>query len=267
MKEIIFWEVTRKKKYIFWWTIAISLTVILILSIYPPIRDQFKTFNTLIKQLPASFINLKTGGASESMVSPIGWLNSQIYFVTLPILFLIMSIGLGSSILSNDEKEHTMELVLARPISRTKLLLSKLLSYFIIVAIPWLIASIVTSLTTIVINLSVSQLNLFITDLWLLFFVLVYGLIGFSMSAVLPKTKRLGATIATIIAFLGYLLTSLASLNHYMLDFAKLLPWYYYSPSDLLAGKVNPNLSIYLVALAVVTLIISFVGFNNRDLS
>ncbi len=266
MKEIILWEINRKKKYIFWWTIAISLTIILILSIYPSIRNQFKTFDDLIKQLPAAFMNLKTGGASESMVSPIGWLNSQLYFVTLPILFLIMSIGLGSSILLTDEKEHTLELVLARPISRTKLLLSKLISYLIIIAIPWLISSMVTSLTTVIIHLSISQLHLIIADIWLLLFILVYGLVGFAISTVLPKTKRLGASIATMLAFLGYLLTSLANLNHYMLDLAKLFPWYYFSPSDLLAGNINTGLSIYLLGLSVITLLISFIGFNRRDL-
>ncbi len=267
MKDVIAWEISRRKKYMIWWAIGISLTIILILSIYPSIRDQFKTFDNLMKQLPSAFINLQTGGANESIASPVGWLNSQLYFVTLPILFLIMSIGLGGSILAMDEKEHTLELILARPISRAKLIASKLISYFLIIAVPWLISSIVTGITSSIIHLPISQFNLFIADIWLLIFILAYGLIAFAATAVSTKIKRIGTIAATLIAFLGYLLTSLANLNHFVADFAKLLPWYYFTPSKLLLGNLNTTLNIYLLTLSLFMIIISFVGFNKRDLA
>ena len=266
MINLIVWEIKRRKKYILWWTIGISLTLILILSIYPSIRDQYATFNNLIKKLPSSIMDLKTGGSSSSFASPIGYLNSQIYFATMPLFLLIMSIGLGGSVLGNDEKDHTLELILSRSISRTKLIISKLIATFVILFIPVLTSSVVISITSSIINIDVPQKYLLLADFYLLMFTFMFGLIAFSISSAVSVSKRIGAATSSILAFSSYILTSLAGMNHYVLDFAKLLPWYYFSPSNLLNGVVSNNLSIYIITVIVIAILISIIGFNKRDI-
>src|SRR4051812_24068703 len=122
MIPVIKWELHQRKMSILWWTVGIVVLIAVLMLVYPSIRDQADQLNKVLNQLPAGLRDLKTGSSSVDVASPVGYLNSQLYYVTLPLLLIILAITRGSALLGKDEQDHTLELLLSRPISRGKLL-------------------------------------------------------------------------------------------------------------------------------------------------
>ena len=266
MKPIIIWELKLRKSYLFWWTISTCGLIALLLLVYPSIHAQADQLNKVLSQLPASLRDLKTGGSQIDITSPIGYLHSQLYYVTLPLLQIIMAVGLGSSLIARDEQNHTLELLLARPLSRGKLLAAKALSGLIMVLSVSLIATIVTVILARLVGLHIATAHLVLTSLYTTLFSLSFGVIAFGLTAASNATRRLSMAAAVALSFGGYLLASLSGLSHYLETPAKFLPYHYFKPSDILAGHVAVGLNIYLVTIAVGLLLISWLGFRHRDI-
>jgi len=267
MKDVIVWELRRRRTAILWWTFGSVLLSVAIVALYPSIKHQADQLNQVINQLPDGLRQLKSGGtASVNVADPAAFLNSQLYYVTLPILWIILAITRGSGILGKEEQSRTLELLLARPMSRTQLVLAKLAA----LVLELLIVGGV-SLAAIVVLAPVFQLHmgasaLFWTTLYTILFSLSFGVIAFGLQAASALTKRGALAVAVAASFGGYLVASLSGLTDWLKTPAKFLPYHYFTPLDPLAGKTPRGLAIYLVGCFAVFAVLAVVGFRKRDI-
>lgn len=241
--------------------------IAMLLLIYPSIHDQAAQLNKALEQLPDSLKALKTGGTNVDITSPIGYLHSQIFYITLPLIWIILSITRGSSLLGKEEEAKTLELLLARPISRGRLLAAKALSGVIelfVVSVAALVALIGFCK---VVGLDISSSALAITTAYTALFCLSFGAISFTLTAIGRLTKRASTAIAVAIAFGGYMIASLSSVSHYLTDITKFVPYNYFSPEHILAGQYATGLIYYLLGVLVFAIVGSYFGFRKRDLS
>ena len=63
-----------------------------------------------------------------------------------------------------------------------------------------------------------------------------FGAIAFTLTATGKATRRVSTGVAFAISFGGYILASLAGLSKYIEFPARLLPYNYFNPTDILAG-------------------------------
>ncbi|HMH30936.1 MAG TPA: ABC transporter permease subunit, partial [Methylomirabilota bacterium] len=126
MKPIIYWGVRDRRWTIFGWSLGISLYAALIVLVYSSIGDQAQALSQVTDNLPATAKALFSD--TNDLLSPIGYLSSKLYYLMMPMLFTILAIILSSQLFSREEQNGTMELLLARPVSRSKLLAAKLIS-------------------------------------------------------------------------------------------------------------------------------------------
>ena len=89
-----------------WWSLSLALLVVITMVVYPPFRDQAAQLNQAFSQLSGTLKALLAGGSAD-FLSPIGYLSSKLFYLVLPLLFTIMSIGLGSSLLAREERSGT----------------------------------------------------------------------------------------------------------------------------------------------------------------
>ena len=267
MIPIILWELKQRKTYLFWWTLSTVGIIALLFTIYPSIRSQASQLNEVLSQLPAALRDLKTGGNQVDITSPVGYLNSQLFYATLPFMQIIMAIGLGSSLLARDEQNHTLELLLARPISRGKLLAAKAISGLCLVLVVSILATVTTVIMAKVVNMQIATAYLLSASLYTMLFSVSFGVIAFTLTAASNSTRRASMGIAVAVSFGGYLLASLSSMSHYIETPAKFLPYHYFTPSQILAGHVAVGLNIYLIAIAIAASFISWLGFRHRDIN
>lgn len=267
MRHIILWELKQRKSYIFWWTASTVGIIALLLLVYPSIHSQADQLNQALNQLPSTLKNLKTGGSQVDIASPIGYLNSQLYYATLPLLQIIMAVGLGGSLLARDEQNHTLELLLARPISRSKILAAKAISGVLMMLIVTVFATMATLSLSKIVDLQISSTYLLLTSLYTMLFSLSFGAIAFTLTAVSNSTRRASIAVAVGVSFGGYIMASLSGLSHYIETPAKFFPYHYFNPAQILTGQVSASLNIYLVGVALLACFVSWVGFCNRDIN
>ena len=261
------WELRQRKTAIFWWTLSSVLLAVVILALYPSIRNQAQQLDQVINQLPNGIRQLKSGGtAIVNVADPVQFLNSQLFYITLPILWIILAVTRGSAALGRDEQNHTLELALARPVSRTGLLFAKVASLLIEFVIVGGLTLLTVVLAAPLFGMHVGTERLAVATAYTILFCLSFGLIAFALQAAGGLTRRASSAIAVIASFGGYLLASLSPLTHWLENPAKFAPYHYFSPDKILNGQPAHGLDAYLIGTIIVTALVSYFGFRHRDI-
>lgn len=267
MKDILAWELKRRRSAILWWTIGSIILTFVILALYPSIRDKAHQLNQVIDQMPSSLRGLKTGGARAIDVGdPAQFLNSQLFYITLPMIWIILAITRGAAILGKEERDHTLELLLARPLSRVRLLIGKALAlgteYGIVTAVTLVFILLVSPLY----DLHIGSKELAFTTLYTALFSLSFGYLAFCLQAANALTKRAATAFAVALSFGGYIIASLSSLTDWLSTPSKFVPYHYFNPLDMLEGHTTHGLLVYLVGVFVLGSLVAYLGFRHRDI-
>jgi ABC-2 type transport system permease protein len=267
MKRIIEWELAQRRNALIWWCIGSIILSVVIIALYPSIRDQAAQLDKVINQLPEGLRGLKTGGsASVNVGDPLEFLNSQLFYATLPIIWIILAITRGSGALGKEESSHTLELLLAQPVSRTRLLIAKGASLAAEMAIVGLTTFVAIAIACRLFDLNVPVSRLFAATLVTALFSLSFGWIAFALQAASSLTRRAAVAVAVAISFGGYILASLSSLTDWLEGPAKFAPFHYFTPLDILKGQMPVGLTIYLVGVFVLGSFVAWLGFRRRDI-
>jgi ABC-2 type transport system permease protein len=265
MFTIIRTELWQRRWSLLWWCVGVGAFVGLDVALYVTVKDDAAELNQLLARMPAAFRALFADGAD--FLSPEGFLSARIYYLLLPLLLTILGIGLGTSLIGKEEKQGTLELLLARPVSRTRLLIAKVLAGLTIVATVGVVAMVVAVVTAHPAGIDLSRKNIILTTLASVLLSLLFGVIAFLLSA-LGKPFRSGAAgIAALIAFASYLIASLESLVEWLKWPALFSPYHYYHPTAMLAGNESGTriMLAYLAGILVIG-IAAWIGFRRRDL-
>jgi ABC-2 type transport system permease protein len=268
MIDTILWELRQRRMAILWWTLGSVILSVLILLLYPPIRDQANQFNQVFNDLPNGIRELKTGGSETiNVADPVQFLNSQLFYITLPIIWIILAITRAGGILGRDEQNHTLELLLAHPISRTRLIFAKALSLSLEVAIVGGITLAAITAAAPLFDLHIGTWRLALATAYTVLFSLSFGLIAFTMQALGGVAHKAASAFAVFLAFGGYIIASMSGLTHWLENPAKVTPYYYFAPDKVMLGEPVTGLNIYLIGILIFTVALSYVGFRRRDIS
>lgn len=263
MMNIIRWEMTRRKMFTIWWTIGIVGFVALNILSYLSVKDKAAELESALGDLSSSAGSFLGG---NDLFSPIGYLSSQVYYLMLPMLLIIMILTLVSSLMAKDESDLTVELTLSRPISRSKLMTAKAIAGLLIISIVAIVSYVVTVASVAIVDLDISQVNILITHLLTFAFSLSFGAVSFAMIAASRVSKKIAGVLAIILSFGGYILSSLAGLVDALKPVAKAFPYHYFDTVGLLGGTVGKGLIIYLVGCFLIAGFVAWFGYSRRDI-
>ncbi len=234
------------------------------LVFYPTFKDQAGEFEKTFQQLPDATRQLFTD--TGDFFSPVGYLSSQVYYLMLPMLLSVLAISLGVSLIGREEKDGTIELLLARPVSRAKLLLGKAAVGIIILGAVGLVATATALVMCKAVNIDVSAVNVLWASLVSMVLALCFGSIAFLISTS-GRAKSASVGLASLIALGGYILVSLAGTVSWLKYPAKAFPFNYYHPSEILEGRYSWFNLVFFGAVIILASIFSWLAFRRRDLS
>lgn len=263
MKAVIAWELKRRRWFILWWIIGIASLIAVTVLAYKAIGHDASQLNSAFDSISSS-----AGGffGGSDFFSPIGYMSSQIYYILLPILVIIMATTLAASLMNRDENDGTVEYTLARAVSRRQLLCAKAIVWFIVIAAVCVLTYAVTAATVGIADIKIDHIDLLVTHLLAFAFSATFGMIAFALMAASQLTRKAATSVAIVLAFGGYVVSSLAGLVHWLETPAKFLPYHYYDTVDLLGGHIESGLVVYLVGVTVVAAIIAAAGYTRRDI-
>ncbi len=264
MFGIIKWGLWQRKWFFVWWAIAIASFISLNLAFYPTFKKQQAQLEQSLSQIPESAKALFSD--TGEFASPTGFLSSQVLYFMLPMLLGIFAISLGSSLIAREEKEGTIELLLSRPISRGKLLLGKAVVGIVLLGGAGLVAVATTVVLAKLVDLPISSTNISLSVGVCTLLALSFGAIAYMLTAI-GKMRGASIGIATLIALGGYIIASLISMASWLKWPSKLMPFYYYHPSEILEGKYNWNNLLFILGVIVLSSMVSYIAFRRRDIA
>lgn len=259
--NIVMRELKSNLKALVIWTIALVLIVFAASFEFeafrgnPDLMEAMASFSGLFEALGISFTNLSEPEGFVSLMS--------IYFY---IPLAIYAALLGSSIISKEERDKTAEYLFTLPVTRKKVLISK-----VIVAVIYnVIINIGLIVGTIVVYRRFSPSDSFYTfmiylSIGLIFTQMVFMSIGMLLAAVLKQYKRSGGfTIGIVMG--SYLLFVLIGLAE-KIEFLKYItPFKYFEVNDLLNGTIHIEFVIISIAIIISGIAGLFIFYRKRDL-
>ncbi|MGH7194001.1 MAG: ABC transporter permease, partial [Candidatus Saccharimonadales bacterium] len=229
MLPIVRWTLWQRRWSIFWWIIGIISLVVVTLAFYPTIRDQAAQLNKSFGGLSNSALALFGG---TDFFSPVGYLNSQLIYLMLPLLLAILGIGLGSSLIGREEADGTIELLLGRPVSRTRLLVAKALAGGLNLLVVTVIGSAVIMLMAQVVNIGIPLGDIAAACFACFMLVLTFSGLAFLLSAT-GRGRAAALGISVVYALGGYIIGSLAMTVHWLKNPSLVFPYHYYRSADI----------------------------------
>lgn len=246
------------------WSLGVGAYIAINILVYGSIKAQADTLNKVLNNLPSGAKALFGGGSD--FLSPVGYLNSKLYYLILPLLFIMLAISLANRLLAKEEEDGTLELLLARPISRNRLLLAKLLAGLSVILSVGFITLLITLVCARAVNYDVSIMHIAQTAGMTLVLSLLFGAVAWAMIGLGRLGRRAALGIAGGLAFASYLFSSLEGFASWLRWPAKLLPYHYYDPASVLRGTYNWWNAVGMMIATVLILSIAFIGFRRRDI-
>lgn len=252
------------KSFLIWLIVLISIFG-LVFVMYPSIMnsENIKNMEELIKIFPEEVLRLFNMDIS-SLTSAFGWLKTEGFVFILLITGMYSSI-LGSNILLKEESDKTIEYLYSKPISRNKIITSKIIAGLIYICL--LILGILFFNLICLSLIETFDLKLFLL-LSLSPFLVCIPLFFISMfiSCFFNKTKKMFG-ISICLVFISYFLMILSNLGD-QTNFFKYFS--IYSLGDSRYIILNNNIPILNIILSIFIVIIFTFGtykiYNRKEL-
>lgn len=195
-----------------WWALGIILYTAMIMAVWPVIEGN-QEFADLAQSYPDSIKALMGGSeAFDAFTTPTGFLDSYLYSMILPFIFVGLAVSIGAALLAGDEEAGVLELLLSHPVGRVSTALQKSGAMAaatvglgaVVVVVIWVAGSIV--------DLQVGIGALLAASLGTVLFALLHGQLALLAGAA-GGSKGLALGVGWGVALGGYLFDILAGID------------------------------------------------------
>ncbi len=263
----IFWRTIKDRKIslLIYCLSGIGL-LFMYAGIFPAMQDQAEEFNKLLENYPESF--LAAFDVSANVFSTIeGFLAVEQFSFVWPLMMMFMMIGLAAGAISGGIERGTIELPLARPISRAKYFLGQYLAG----AFNLLVFTLVSILAAIpvaeIIGIEYQASNYFKMSLMSFLFGLAVLSMSFLFSALFSERSKTYAISAGILVG-TYILDLVAKLKESLGNLKYLSFFHYYDASGtLVEGTLDELAIVAFVAFSIFCFCLALVRFIKRDIT
>lgn len=234
-------------------------TALLVGPMYALIDDALTSFAA---GLPDALLAM-VGGADMS--TPEGWLQTEVFSLMVPIGLIIVTATIGARALAGEEQNHTMGLLLANPIGRSRIIIEKtitMVAYMIVAGVAIMIGTLLGSWLG---GLGVSVAGILAATTLGLLLALVFGGVALAVGAATGRTQ-VAAMAAAGAAVVAYLIASFLPVNASTEAWASVSPWHYYLSSDPLTNGMSWVHAGVLLVLFLGLAAVSIPLFQRRDL-
>ncbi len=243
------------------WTLGLVALALTMLAMYPTIRGNDQ-FSKLFESYPKAFREMF--GVADYTSGP-GYLRAEVFSLTGPLLLSIFAIIWGSDLTAGEEQRRTIDILMANPVSRRRVVLEKWAAFLVGTAIAaaglWLTLLVVGPLVQL--DVAVTALSAAVLASWLV--AVVFGTIALLVGTATGR-RGLARGLGALVAVAAYLVSSLSELVSALRPIRPASPWYHALGVDPLAGGFQLFHLALLVGALLVATALAIVTFDRRDL-
>jgi ABC-2 type transport system permease protein len=264
MYKLLLDELRSRRTAIIGWGLGLAIFAGYVIVLYPDFAEPLQNFN-----IDDIAIYEAMGGFGD-IGSFKGFISAEV-FTFLPLLLAVYAIVNGTGTLAGEEDNGTLEPLLALPLPRWQVVLSKasasaIALLLIMVIVGFASAFAFSSLPGDVDTGVVTGSSLMMTALGTWPLLLFFAMLSLFLAALMPSRRHasITATIILVVTFLG---NNLAGLVGWLQDLQFLFAFNYYKPSELLTDGWNVENSLFLLAASVVLLVLAIISFQHRNVT
>lgn len=236
------------------WSVGLLAIITLQLYIYPTVATSSGAMQEYIDAFPEA---LKTIFRLEDYFSGAGFLGTELFSLMIPLILISVAAARGSTAIAGEIEAGTADILFALPISRTKILVSKM--FALVLELLFLVTLAVTSIAigATMVDMEISTISLITATSASGLMALVFGSIALVAGSLTGK-RGVATGLAITFAIAALLFYSLAPIVN---TFDYLTP---FNPMD---WAINGNpLSNGVSALSLVKLVLLFNAFSAAAL-
>jgi len=250
------------KNFLIWLSIMLGLLLIVFL-IYPSIAnsENIKLMDEMIKIFPEEVIKMFNMDIA-SMDTVFGWLKSE-GFVFILLIIGCYSAILGSTILSKEETDKTIEYLNNLPVKRSAIVINKVLTGIFYV-IMMVICIGIFNYIGLELSGSFDRKQFILLSITPIFSSIPLFFMCMLISALVKSKKVLGLGLG--ITLVSYVLQTLSGLSE-SVEFLKYTSVFTLSDirKVIIDSSINPVMVIVSIILSIIFLILSIYRYNKKE--
>lgn len=262
LRSVLLKTLRDQRRSLLAWAVSIVLLVMMYGSFWPSIEGQ-PSMNDFLNQMPETLRSMMLMSGAD-MSTPSGYVQIELLSFMGPILVILYAVSAGNAAVAGEEDRHTMDLLLANPISRTRLVLDKVGAMVIGILLITTVTGAALLLSGPLFGLTIPADKAMASMLHLALLGLVFGSLALAIGA---ATGRTGVSrgVPGLVAVLAYIVNALGPMVSWLEPIQKLSPFYQYASHDPLRNGVSgPGVMVALLTIAALVMIAVW-GFRRRD--
>ena len=259
-------EFKRNKKNLIIWSAIVMGFTILVMSIFPYMRNMGDDMAIMMNKLPEGMT--KAMGINGQTFNTILGMYNTYYGIYIIVFLSIYTSSTGATIITKEEKNKTAEFLLTKPISRKSIFSTKLSVLFTLVFIAYLVQTITAIIFVNAFGEDHVMWSVFITmHTHGLILILFFTCVSLFLSMVVkPKKNFMGITVG--IVFGSYFLNTIARAADTVNWIGYISPFHYL---DFSVSDPNYSINFPIVAImlfvSILLLIVSYKVYKSKDIS
>lgn len=246
------------------WAAFSAIWPAMYVALYPSI-GAMDGLQLMLEKLPPGMREF-FASSSLNLSTPEGFLNLELFTFVAPLLVLAYTVVVAGGATAGEEEKGTMDLLLANPIPRWRIVVEKSAAFAIgtlVIGVGmWLGAGAGAVLVSI--DLDMWLVGQAIASAVLLGCAL--GGLALALGAITGR-RWLAAGVSLMVTIAGFFLNGLGALVDWLEPWRPLSPFYHYIANDPLSNGLDAGHALVLVAWAVIGGIVAVIAFERRDLS
>jgi ABC-2 type transport system permease protein len=245
------------------WGLGLLGTVAMVVAMYPTVRTG--SYQRSVQEAPEALLRAFGMDRGIDIVSGAGYLGGYLFGFMLPMLLLVFAIGAGAGAVAGEEDRGTLELLVANPVSRSRVLAEKFGAFVVMAVLLGLVvlAGVLAGGPLVGLEVGVAGLAAAVASQTLL--AILFGGLAMAVGAA-TGSRGLAVGVGAAAAVGAYLVHSLAPLADALAWLQRLSPIWWATGNDPL--QHGPGVGL-LVLLAVLGAVLAMGGtlFARRDLA
>lgn len=243
------------------WGAALLFLTGTVLAVWPSMSDS-GSLDSLVSGMPPELI---AALGLESLASPAGFLNGNLFALLLPLLLGALGIMHMASLAAGDEDAGRLELLLALPVSRVSVYLSRFASVVIVLAAVALLVGATIVVSAAALEMELDSVGVIAASTSVLLLALFHAALALALSGIgLRSGVVLGATFGVLI--LGYLIQAFVPMVASISDLVAISPWHWALGEAPLENGFDLGGSALLILGTLVLLAVGLVTIRGRTI-
>lgn len=246
------------------WALSFALLIAMYAAIWPSLRNQ-PSMSDFLNQMPKAMRSLFAASGAD-MSTPVGYVQVELLAFMGPLLLIIFAITAGAGAVAGEESRHTLDLLLANPVSRTRIVAEKLVAMIAGVALIGAVTGVALVGEGAMAGMTLPAGGVAAAMVHMTLLALVFGTMALAIGAATGQ-PALSRAVPAVVAVIAYVVNGLASVVSWLEPAQKFSPFYQYSGHDPLRNGLSwPGILVAVTTIAVLAAI-AIVAFRRRDIA